>query len=425
MPRAKKEKFSPRPWTRELVENYKIRCDRNKTLWFYSPETGLWSRNGESPVERIIRDQLLDPDDISSYQVREILSDLKSHTFTNEEFPSPYWYLIPFNNGVYDLKMREFWDFEPDHNFTSKLAIRYNPDNNGCPFIDEKLHELVEPEGVSDLYELAAYCMVPTYANQEVYFLLGSGRNGKSVYAYILTILLGVQHVSAVSLHDFQHNRFAGAELHGKFANISSELRYNDLNNTDQIKKLSGGDLIQAERKFQHPFNFENFAKLIFVTNELPRTMDKTNAFYRRVRIIRFPFSFEGSREDKLLKDKITIDELEGLAFKCISILHDMMERNFTFSRQSTTEDTAAAYERISNSLDTFIDEFCEHDAYGFIAKIDFKEKLDKWLRSTGQRVRTEKEISQYMRDKGIDDSRKQFVGNVRKNSWVGIQWRD
>ena len=102
-----------------------------------------------------------------------------------------------------------------------------------------------------------------------------------------------------------------------------------------------------------------------------------------------------------------------------------MMDRNFTFSRQNTTEDTESAYERISNPIDAFIDEFCDHDANGFIAKIDFKENLDRWLRSTGQRVRTDKEISQYMRDKGIDDRKRTFLGDVRQNSWVGIKWID
>ena len=109
----------------------------------------------------------------------------------------------------------------------------------------------------------------------------------------------------------------------------------------------------------------------------------------------------------------------------CRFTLHDMMDRNFTFSRQNTTEDTESAYERISNPIDAFIDEFCDHDANGFIAKIDFKENLDRWLRSTGQRVRTDKEISQYMRDKGIDDRKRAFLGDVRQNSWVGIKWRD
>jgi len=376
-------------------------------------------------MEKDIRDRYLEPNDMSNHHVREIISDLKSYRLKNREFPTPPWHLIPFNNGVYNLKTEEFSDFEPKHNFTSKLAVNYNFESQGCPLIDRIFRQLVKPEDLSDLYELAAYCMVPTYANQEVYFLLGAGRNGKSIYSHILTELLGARNVSAVSLHDFQSHRFSGAEIHGKFANISSELRYNDLNNTDQLKRLSGGDRIQAERKFQHPFNFVNFAKLIFVTNELPRTMDKTVAFYRRIRIINFPNVFEGRREDKLLKDKITTDELEGLAFKCVGILHNMMRRKFTFTNQRSTEDTAEEYEALSNPIDTFIQASCEPDADGFIAKVDFKDKLDRWLRSNGQRVRMEKEIRQYMKDKGIDDRKMGLGGSVRKNSWVGIKWRE
>jgi putative DNA primase/helicase len=169
---------------------------------------------------------------------------------------------------------------------------------------------------------------------------------------------------------------------------------------------------------------FENFAKLIFVTNELPRTMDKTLAFYRRVRIIKFPYLFEGTREDKLLKDKITMEELEGLAFKCIPLLHKMMARNFTFMNDKRTEDVAEEYEKMSNPINTFIKKHCEYYADGSIAKTDFKEKLDIWLRATKQRGRVDNQIAQHMKETGIDDRKITFAG-VRKNAWVGIRWKE
>lgn len=420
----KRKEFSPRPYGNGLQQKYKIRCDKSYTLWLYIPDTGLWSNNAEKLIEQTLR-ETLPREHLSNYHVREIISHVKSETLRNEEFPSPEWYMIPFNNGVYDIKEKVFREFMPADNLTSKLNVRYDPDNQGCPFIDKVFQDFVIPEDLTELYELVAYCMVPTYANQEVFFLLGSGRNGKSIYTHILTRMIGQQNVSATSLHDFQSHRFSGAELHGKFANISSELRYGDLKNTDHIKKLSGGDVIQAERKYQSPFRFENFAKLIFVTNELPRTMDKTNAFYRRIRIIKFSNSFDGANEDKLLKNKITTDELEGLAFKCIQILHDMIKRNFTFKNQKATEDVAKEYEKISNPIDTFIQQRCDIHADGFIAKTDFKDKLDTWLRGTGHRVWMEREIAQYMKDKGIDDKKRTFDDGVRKNSWAGIKWKD
>jgi phage/plasmid-associated DNA primase len=118
------------------------------------------------------------------------------------------------------------------------------------------------------------------------------------------------------------------------------------------------------------------------------------------------------------------MEELDGLAFKCIPILHKMMARNFTFTNHKRTEDVAEEYEKMSNPIDTFIKKHCERDADGFIAKTDFKEKLDAWLRATKQRVRVDNQIAQHMKETGIDDRKITFAG-VRKNSWVGITWKE
>ena len=425
MGKKEKKEFIPRVYSESLMNDYNFNYDKYKTFRIYNPKTGLWILDAETIVEKVLRAKSLDADHISNYYVREVMSDLKALCFKNIQFPKPHWCLIPFNNGVYNLRTKEFSAFEPDHHLISKLAVNYNPDIQDCPLIDKVLGGLVIPEKRTELYELASYCMVSCYNIQEIYFLVGAGRNGKSIYTHIITRLLDKQNISAVSLHDLQTNRFANAELYGKYANISAELRYNDLTNTDQIKKLSGGDMIYAERKFQNPFGFENYAKLIFVTNELPRTDDKTHAFFRRARVIQFPNIFEGDKEDKLLKDKITDQELDGLAFRCVEILHEMISRNFTFTNQSSTEDIEQEYEALSNPITTFIEQKCiVDDDESYIPKEEFRQGLDCWLRSTSQRIRKDKEVSQYMKDRGIEGGKKSVGVKGRKNSWVGIKWK-
>jgi len=426
---AKKQRveFNARDYSEPLMDSYKFNCDKYKILRIYQTPSGLWIKDAETFVERFLRIKYFLREHLANHCVKEVISDLKSLCFKDIEFPKPDWSLIPFSNGVYNLRTKEFSEFQPDYHFISKLAVNYNPKIQDCPFIDKVFREFVKPKNISDLYELAAYCMVSTYANQEIYFLVGAGRNGKSVYTHILTRFLGTDNISSVCLHDLQTNRFAGAELYGKFANISAELRYSDLNNTDQIKKLSGGDMVYAERKFQHPFSFENYAKLIFVTNELPKTDDKTQAFYRRARVIPFPNVFEGKKENKLLREKITAQELEGLAFKCVNILQEMIGRGFTFTNQKQTAEIEQEYEALSNPITTFIEQQCligDEEEY-FITKDGFRKRLDGWLRSTSQRIRKDKEIAQYMKERGVCDEKKSIVPAKRKNCWVGIKWKE
>ena len=58
------------------------------------------------------------------------------------------------------------------------------------------------------------------------------------------------------------------------------------------LKNSAGGDPIPAERKFQPPFKFVNYAKLLFSANEMPHTPDETDAFFARPIIINFPNQF-------------------------------------------------------------------------------------------------------------------------------------
>ena len=80
-------------------------------------------------------------------------------------------------------------------------------------------------------------------------------------------------HVSTRSLHDLVNNKFAKADLFGKMVNISGEIPTGTLP-PDQVQELSGADLITAERKYGQPFQFVNYAKLIFAGNWTPKGGD-------------------------------------------------------------------------------------------------------------------------------------------------------
>jgi putative DNA primase/helicase len=86
------------------------------------------------------------------------------------------------------------------------------------------------------------------------------------------------------------------------------------LRNTGVLKKLTDGDYIPAERKFKSPFKLVNYAKLIFLANQIPITPDETDAFFARLIIINFPNQYLGDKADPYLIEKLTTEqELSGL----------------------------------------------------------------------------------------------------------------
>jgi putative DNA primase/helicase len=81
-------------------------------------------------------------------------------------------------------------------------------------------------------------------------------------------------------LHRILENSFAVAELYGKLANIDADLSTDALRNTGTLKKLTGGDLIPAEHKFQRPFKLVNYTKLIFSANEMANNHKFSKSIY-------------------------------------------------------------------------------------------------------------------------------------------------
>lgn len=127
--------------------------------------------------------------------------------------------------------------------------------------------------------------------------LLGPGDNGKSVFFYVEGSLLGTENIATRSLQDIDRDRSAKADLFGKFANIHADIPSTSLKTTGTFKMLTGGDRINAERKYQQPFTFVNYAKLHFSANELP------------YRFIDNPQSEGEKKRDPHLLKKLTTDE--------------------------------------------------------------------------------------------------------------------
>jgi len=280
-------KFSPRAYTKKITEKYKLYSDKNKTLYIFNPSNNLWITNADTYIEAELRRNLIGEEQQKSYYIKEIIEDLKGYIFNSRipMLPEPQRELIPFNNGVYNLKTGEFTEFTPEFYFTSKLAVDYDPKAE-CPKIDKIFKDIVKDP--TDLFELVGYTLYRDYPYQKIFFLYGSGGNGKSLFLDILKHILDKDNITTTSLESLQNNRFASVELYRKMAAIAGEISYTSLKNTDLIKQLTGGDLIRAEKKWGQPFQFENYAKLIISTNELPKTTDKTVAFYRRLYLIEF-----------------------------------------------------------------------------------------------------------------------------------------
>jgi putative DNA primase/helicase len=144
---------------------------------------------------------------------------------------------------------------------------------------------------------------------------------------------------------------------------------------------LTGRDLITAERKFQHSFTFENYAKLLFSANKVPEAFDDSDAFFRRWLIVVFPNQFINDKADPNILQKLTTpEELSGLLNLVLPALKRLLEKG-QFSISKTTEEIRQDYIRKSSPIAAFVTDCLEIDSEAFIIKKDLFNAFAEYCR--------------------------------------------
>ena len=430
-------KFSPVPYAEKLMKNHDFLFDVYKRFWRYDGQEGIWKEDADTFIKNRLRTRLVGAEQQKKSYIDEIVSYIKDISWDPKKDLEPPINIIAFNNCLYNLNNNNTLDFSSEYFICNKIPVDLNPEFMHCPEINDFLIDCVGEDKTSSLYELMAYCMLRAYPYQKFFILYGKGSNGKSVFLNLLIKFLGKDNVCGESPQSLVTNIFARGNLWGKLANIGSDIPYVSLNNTNIIKELTGEDHINCERKYQNPFPFKNFAKLIWSANELPQVNDKTYAFYRRVYIVGFPNIFEGKAQDKNLLNKLTTPEnLSGLAWTLIKVLRDVREREWVFSLDPSVDEMELLYEDLSDPLNKFLRETTEKDIGSKIEQWELKDKFMKWLQDNGFRIWGAREINVGLRERYNEgkvmitkEDYNQETGKfepVQKwyRCWEGIKWK-
>jgi putative DNA primase/helicase len=312
--------------------------------------------------------------------------------------------LIAFRNGIYDIINDAFIPFSPEHIITNKIEWDYNP-NAYYELTDNVLNKLAcqDKEIRALLEECIGYTFFRRNELGKFFILTGEGSNGKSTFLAMIKTILGDINTSALDLKELSE-RFKTAELFGKLANIGDDIGDDFVTNTGVLKKLVTGDRLNVERKGQNPFDFNNYSKLLFSANSIPR-MGKgkdTAAILRRIIIIPFnaTFSKDDADYDPFIKYKLTSQQsIEYLIQLGIQGLKRILI-NQQFTESTKVKKEIEEYEEsnnpiilffketpitdiqrnTTNSVYTMYQEFCIRNKVQPISKITFSKQVNSYF---------------------------------------------
>ena len=350
-------------------------------------------------------------------------------------------YLLCFNNGVIDFTNKIFREGFPEDYITKCTKINYIPleelesmDTDVISGIHEIMNKLFPIKDLNRyMWDHLASCLIGTNKNQTFHVYHGSGSNGKSILAEIMSVILGeYKGTVPITLVTEKRGLIGGTsdevlKLKGIRYAVMQEPTKGVKLNEGIMKELTGGDPIQARGLYSESEIFEPQFNLVVCTNNLFDIESNDDGTWRRIRKCDFLSKFidegETYNDDTpyiYIKDKSLKDKLPELAPYFASILvKRVFETDGIVENCETVVNASNKYRKGQDHISAFIAERIVRTTEPVkpIGKRDLYEEFKVWFQQEQtSKVPKGEELYEYMNKK---------FGACSKKGWVGIKYVD
>ena len=343
------------------------------------------------------------------------------HAANADEWDADPW-LLNTLGGVVDLRNGNVRPHERADRMT-KLADARLGDVGACPTWRKFLVECTggDSELIDYLQRICGYCLTGRTSEHALFFLYGTGANGKSVFVNTLSALLA-EYATHAPMEMFMETRSDRhptdlAGLRGARLVSSVETEQGRRWNESKIKTLTGGDKVSARFMRQDFFEYIPQFKLLIAGNHKPSIRNLDEAMRRRLQLIPFTITVPPDRRDKQLEDKIWRERDAVLAW--------MVEGCLAWQRQGLRPPRCVVeatddYFESEDALGRWIEERCFVERVARATAADLFEDWRAWAEKAGEFAGSIKRFSELLTNRRFE--RAKFSGGTR--GFVGISLR-
>ena len=222
----------------------------------------------------------------------------RRHASTTDVWDRDPW-LLNTPKGVVDLRSGAVAAHDPLLHMTKTAGASAAGD---CPVWMEFLDTVTGGDADLQAYlqRMAGYCLTGVTTEHALFFLYGTGANGKSVFANTLTAIMGdYATVAAMDMFMATHGDRHPTDMAGlRGARIvtSIETEQGSRWAESKLKALTGGDKITARFMRQDFFEFTPQFKLLIVGNHKPSIRNVDEAMKRRLHMVPFTVTIPAAR---------------------------------------------------------------------------------------------------------------------------------
>ena len=402
----------------QIISESPIKTDI-RTFLMYRWNGRYWTDDAEGYIQkRLVK---VEGEGYKPYHLKSLIEIIQGETFVNslEEPPAN---LINLENGVLNLETGELIQHDPRYFFRNMIHAAYNPEAKAEKFQKWLKEILPDEESRTLIQEIAGYCLLRDYPLHHIFFLVGSGRNGKGTLLRTLESILGKENCVSIPLERLGE-RFQNTNLIGKLLNVVSEPKIT-LISTEPVKAATGQDLLHGEVKNrQKPIIFQNYAKIIVMANRLPPVSDSTLAWWERVVIVEFPIVIP---EEKRIQniEHIWLNDLEergGILNWMLEGLRRLM-KNGRFTKPERMKKAIEDYRKWSDPIQYFISKYCIIDGKSITPKANIYDAYKTICNLEDLKVTDERELTAGIKKQPYIKEKVMKIAGRAVRCWLGLR---
>ena len=329
----------------------------------------------------------------------------RRHASTSEEWDADL-FALNTPGGVVNLKTGRLRPHERTDRMT-KIATA--TPRGSCPRWHAFLNDVTggDTELQAYLQRMVGYTFTGATTAHALFFLYGTGANGKSVFVNTLSTILG-DYATSAPMDTFMEARgdrhptdLAG--LRGARFVSSIETEQGRRWNESKLKAITGGDKISAGFMRQDFFEYLPQFKLVIAGNHKPSIRNVDEAMKRRLHLIPFTVTIPPDKRDGALTEKLLAERDGILAWAVEGCLRWQDEGlNPPESVVSATEE----YFDEEDAIGDFLEEEGQRHEQARVAVGEVFQRWQEWAGKRGEYVGTSRWLAQQLANRGFTRTR-------------------
>lgn len=324
---------------------------------------------------------------------------------TVDQWDADPW-LLNTPGGMVDLRSGAMRPHDPMGYCAKVTAVTPEGD---CPTWLAFLNRVMQSdqEMIDYVQRAAGYALTGITREHVLWFLYGTGANGKSVLLSTVAGILADYATTAAAevfaAAQFDRHPTEVASLAGARLVTASETEEGRQWAESRIKSLTGGDKISARFMRRDPFEFVPVFKLFIAGNHRPQVKNVDEAMRRRIHLVPFAVTIPAEERDPNLTEKLRA-EWPG-------ILRWMVEgclrwQTHGLRAPQTVVDATAEYLDSEDSASLWLEERCLTGDSFYSPAGSLWASWQSWAKANGEEQRSQKWLTEALKSRGFRQRR-------------------